>query len=335
MKNMKRILVFGAAFTALALALTGCSAQTSNDGAANDENKTFEVGVVQLVQHPALDAATQGFQEKLTELLEADGYGVNFDVQNASGDSATCATIANGFVSDNKDLIMANATAALQAASAATADIPVLGTSVTDYATALDMTNWSGKTGINVSGTSDLAPLDLQAQMIKELVPDAKTVGILYSSAEANSKYQSDVVVKELTYLGFEVKIYTSADTNDIASVTQSAVDECDVIYIPTDNTIAASVTTVDEIASKAKTPIIAGEAGIASGCGVATLSIDYSDLGARTALMAYEILVNGANPADMDVEFAEATTKQYVAHRAEMLGVKIPEGYEAIKDAE
>ncbi|MER2144053.1 MAG: ABC transporter substrate-binding protein, partial [Eubacteriales bacterium] len=272
---------------------------------------TYTVGVCQLVQHPALDAATQGFQDALTEKA---GESVTFDVQNASGDSNTCSTIVNGFVADNVDLIMANATPALQAAVAATGDIPILGTSVTDYATALDIDDWTGATGINVSGTSDLAPLDEQAAMLNELFPDAKVVGLLYCSAEPNSKYQVDVITGYLTELGYECVEYTFADSNDVASVAQSACDGSDVIYIPTDNTAASCTEAIRNVVEPAQKPVIAGEEGICKGCGVATLSISYYDLGYATGEMAYEVLVNGADVATMNVAFAPNVTKEYNA---------------------
>ena len=226
---------------------------------------------------------------------------------------------------------MANATPALQAAMAATADIPIVATSVTDFATALDISDWTGKTGINVTGTADLAPLDEQAAMVKELVPDAKTVGILYCSAEPNSKYQAETVTDELEKLGFEVKDYTVADTNEISSVTKKACDEVDCIYIPTDNTIASATAAVNEIATPANIPIIAGEEGICKGCGVATLSISYYSIGYKAGEMAYDILVNGKDPADMDIEFATDLTKKYVEDRATALNITVPEDYEAI----
>ena len=289
---------------------------------------TYTVGVCQLVQHPALDAATQGFQDALTEKA---GDSVTFDVQNASGDSNTCSTIVNGFVADNVDLIMANATPALQAAVAATGDIPILGTSVTDYATALDIDDWTGATGINVSGTSDLAPLDEQAAMLNELFPDAKVVGLLYCSAEPNSKYQVDVITGYLTELGYECVEYTFADSNDVASVAQSACDGSDVIYIPTDNTAASCTEAIRNVVEPAQKPVIAGEEGICKGCGVATLSISYYDLGWTTGEMAYEVLVNGADVAAMDVRFAPNVTKEYNAEMCTLLGVQIPEDYTAI----
>ena len=290
---------------------------------------TYTVGVCQLVQHPALDAATQGFQDALTEKA---GESVTFDVQNASGDSNTCSTIVNGFVADNVDLIMANATPALQAAVAATGDIPILGTSVTDYATALDIDDWTGATGINVSGTSDLAPLDEQAAMLNELFPDAKVVGLLYCSAEPNSKYQVDVITGYLTELGYECVEYTFADSSDVASVAQSACDGSDVIYIPTDNTAASCTEAIRNVVEPARKPVIAGEEGICKGCGVATLSISYYDLGYATGEMAYEVLVNGADVATMNVAFAPNVTKEYNAELCDLLGVTVPEDYAAIQ---
>ena len=298
-------------------------------GAALAEGTVYHVGICQLVQHVALDAATQGFQDALTEKL---GDAVIFDVQNASGDSNTCSTIMNTFVSNNVDLIMANATPALQAAVAATGDIPVLGTSVTDYATALDMSDWSGATGINVSGTSDLAPLDQQADMLQELFPEAGKVGILYCSAEPNSKYQADVIRGDLEEKGYECTEYTFADSNDVASVTQNACDGSDVLYIPTDNTAASCTEAIRNVVEPAGKPVIAGEEGICRGCGVATLSISYYDLGYTTGEMAYEVLANGADAAAMEIRFAPNVTKEYNAELCELFGITIPEGYTAIE---
>ena len=289
---------------------------------------TYSVGICQLVQHPALDAATQGFMDALSEKL---GDSVSFDNQNASGDSNTCNTIVNGFIADNVDLIMANATPALQAAVAATGDIPILGTSITDYGTALDIADWTGTTGINVSGTSDLAPLAEQAAMIQELFPDAQTIGLLYCSAEANSKYQIDVINGYLTEMGYTTVEYTFADSNDVASVTQSACDGSDVLYIPTDNTAASCTEAIRNVVEPAGKPVVAGEEGICAGCGVATLSISYYDLGYATGEMAYEILANGEDVSAMEVRFAPNVTKEYNAELADILGITIPEDYVAI----
>jgi len=290
--------------------------------------ETYNIGICQLVQHSALDAATQGFKDALVAKL---GDKVKFDEQNASGDSATCITIVNSFVSADVDLIMANATPALQAAVAATGDIPILGTSVTDYGTALDIDEWTGTTGYNVSGTSDLAPLDGQAAMIKELYPDAKNIGLLYCSAEANSAYQVEVITAYLTEMGYNCANYAFADSNDVSSVAQNACAESDVIYIPTDNTAASCTEAIRNVLEPAGIPAVVGEEGLCSGCGVATLSISYYDLGLATGEMAYEILVNGADVASMEVQFAPNFTKKYNAELCEILGVSIPEGYVAI----
>ena len=290
---------------------------------------TYTVGVSQLVQHVALDAATQGFQDALTEKL---GDAVKFDVQNASGDSNTCSTIVNTFISNGVDLIMANATPALQAAVAATGDIPILGTSVTDYATALDIDDWKGHTGMNVSGTSDLAPLKEQAEMLQELFPEAKKVGLLYCSAEPNSKYQVEVIKGYLEEMGYECTEFTFADSNDVASVTQNAADNSDVLYIPTDNTAASCTEAIRNVLEPAGVPAVVGEEGIAAGCGVAALTISYYDLGYATGEMAYEILVNGADVSTMDVRFAPKVTKKYNAELCEVFGVQVPEDYVAIE---
>ncbi len=319
-KKILAILTAASLVAVLCVALTGCGGKKAK----------YTVGICQLVQHDALDAATKGFKAALKEKL---GDDVEFDEQNASGESANCSTIVNQFVSGNVDLIMANATGALQAAVSATDSIPIVATSVTDYATALQIDDWSGKTGINVTGTSDLAPLDRQAAMIKELVPGAKNVGILYCSGEANSKYQATVIAKHLSAAGLKTKEFTSADSNDLAQVVTAACAEVDVIYIPTDNTMASNTEIVNNIAEPARIPIIAGEAGICKGCGIATLSIDYYSLGFEAGEMAYEILVNGKNPADMEIGFASDLTKKYVASRCTALGITVPADYTEISD--
>ena len=257
-----------------------------------EEQKTYNIGICQLVQHEALDAATQGFEDAVKEGLGEEN--VTFDEQNAQGDSATCSTIINNFVSSNVDLILANATASLQAAAAGTSDIPILGTAVTEYGVALDLTDFDGTVGGNISGTSDLAPLDQQAAMLNELFPDAKTVGLLYCSAEPNSQYQVDTVKAALEDLGYTCEYYAFSDSNDISSVVTNAVADSDVIYVPTDNTAASNTELINNICLPAKVPVIAGEEGICSGCGVATLSISYYDLGKATGEMAVKILKDG-----------------------------------------
>ncbi len=330
-KTFKKLLSVALAST-MVVGLAGCgNSATTNSGSdstADKSGKTYTIGICQLVQHEALDAATDGFKKALKDKL---GDKVKFDEQNAAGDAPTCSTICTSFVTNNYDLILGNATAALQAAVSATDSIPVLGTSVTDYGTALDISDWSGVTGKNVSGTTDLAPLDQQAKCIKELFPDAKNIGIIYCSSEPNSIYQSTTITKYLEEEGYKVKEYTFADSNDVASVTKSACDASDVIYIPTDNTAASCTEAINNVAAPAKTPIFAGEEGIAKGCGVATLSISYYDLGYETGEMAYDILVNGADITKMEVKTAPKFTKEYIADRADDLKVTVPDDYEKL----
>ena len=318
MKKMSKILALALAFIMI-LPLAACGEKQSD---------TYTVGICQLVQHDALDAATKGFMDALTEEL---GDKVTFDNQNASGDSPMCSTIVGQFIANDVDLIMANATPALQAASAATAEIPILGTSITEYGVALEIANFSGTVGGNISGTSDLAPLDEQAAMITEWFPDAKTVGLVYCSAEANSQYQVDVVKAELEKAGLTATLYSFSDSNDLAGVVEGAVAACDVLYVPTDNTVAANTGIIDNICRPAKVPVIAGEEGICKGCGVATLSISYYDLGVTTGKMAAKILTGEADISEMAIEYAPVTRK-YNAEICAELGLTVPDGYAAIE---
>lgn len=300
-------------------ALAGCSAQSDT----NDENKVYKIGVCQLVQHEALDKSTEGFEAAIKEKL---GDKVELDIQNASGDSTNCTTIANKFVSSGYDLIMAVATPALQACATATASsqTPVVATAITNFGTALDIDMGpTDATGINVTGTHDLAPLEKQAEQLTTLFPDAKEIGILYCSAEANSKFQADGMTDILKAQGLNVKSYTFTDSNDIQSVTQKAAKSSDAIYIPTDNTVASNGSIVDEVCQKANTPIISGET---SAClaynGVATYSIDFYEIGYQAGLMAYDILVNGADPSTMNIKAPEKLTAEYIPEMAKKYGV-------------
>ena len=314
-----------AAILTAALTVTSCVSLTSCSG----KKDTYTVGICQLVKHDALDAATQGFKEALVEKLGEDK--VVFDEQNASNDSAMCSTIVNSFVSKKVDLILANATPALQAAYNATQTIPILGTSVTEYGVALGLKDFSGTVGGNVSGTSDLAPLDKQADMICELFPDAKKVGLLFCSAEPNSEYQVKVIEDNLKKKNITCTRYSFSDSNDIASVTTTAASSSDVIYVPTDNTAASCASTIGNIVRSAKVPVIAGERGLCEGCGVATLSISYRDLGYKTGEMAAKILTGEAKISDMPIEYADAA-KLYNPEICKELGITPPEGYEPLK---
>lgn len=330
---MKKKLLSTLMATAMVLGLVGCgnasSTQTASGSTSSTEagtdGKVYHIGVCQLVEHEALDAATQGFQDALKDKLGENN--VVFDVQNAQGEETNCATICTGFVSDNVDLILANATASLQAASAATNSIPIVGTSITDYATALNADDWNGTSGTNITGTSDLAPLDQQEAMIKELVPDVTQVGIVYCSAEANSVFQANQIEAALEKDGIAYKEYSAADSNEIQSVVTKAVSECDCLYVPTDNTMAANVDIIKNVTVPAGIPVIAGEEGICQGA-LATLSISYYDIGQAAGEMAYEILVNSKDPGTMEIEYASATTKEYNADVADALGITIPDDY-------
>ena len=327
---MKKFLALTSAAVLALSALAGCGSNpaSTNPGGSNDG--TYVVGICQLVQHEALDAATQGFKDALKEEL---GDKVTFKEQNAQGDSNTCATIVNGFVSDKVDLILANATPALQAAAAGTNEIPILGTSVTEYGVALGIEGFTGTVVNNISGTSDLAPLDGQADMIKELFPNIKKVGLLYCSAEANSQYQVDVVKECLEKMGYTCTLYSFSDSNDLSSVATKAASESELIYVPTDNTVADNAEIVNNICLPAGVPVIAGEEGICRKCGVATLSISYYDLGVGTGKMAARILKGEAKISEMPIEYAPQFTKKYNASICEQLGITIPEGYEAIAE--
>ena len=291
--------------------------------------ESYSVGICQLVQHPALDAATQGFKDALTAKL---GDAVTFSEQNASGDSATCAVICNQFVSDEVDLIMANATPALLAAQAATNQIPILGTSVTDYCSALDFDaeEWTGATGTNISGTSDGVPAEEYALLLNELFPDAKNVGILYCSGEPNSKFQADEIRPFLEEMGYAVADFTFADSNDVAAVTNNACDDCDVIYIPTDNTAASNAELINSAVLDKKVPVVAGEENLCAGCGCVTLSISYYDLGVVTGQMAAKILTGEAEVGEMQIEYAPCA-KKFNDVNCGILGIEVPEDFEAI----
>ena len=304
-------------------------AETEQTETQEPAAETYKVGICQLVQHEALDAATQGFIDALNEKLPGQ---VEIDNQNASNDIPMCSTIVNQFISADVDLIMCNATPALQAAAAATTTIPILGTSVTEYGVALGISDFDGTVGGNISGTSDLAPLDQQAAMIQELFPDAKTVGLIYCSAEANSQYQVDVVKAELEKLGYTATLYSFSDSNDLAAVTESAVAASDVIYVPTDTTVAANTGIIDNICRPAKVPVVAGEEGIVKGCGVATLSISYYDIGYKTGEMAAQVLTGEADISTMPIEYAPQFTKKYNAEICADLGLEIPSDYVAVE---
>ena len=305
---------------ALTLALSGCGAKSAEDG-------VYTIGICQLAQHEALDLATQGFMDALEEALPGQ---VEFDNQNASNELAACSGIVNQFVAEEVDLILANATPALQVASAATVEIPILSTSITEYGAAMGLEDFDGVVGGNVSGTSDLAPLDEQAEMILEWFPEVKEVALLYCSSEANSLYQVEGMKTELEALGVNAAYYPFTDSNDLSAVTEGAASNCDVIYVPTDNTIASNAAIIDNVCSVAGVPVLGGDSGICMSCGVAALSISYYDLGAATGKMAARILTGEADISQIPVEYAQAE-KVYNPAACERLGLTAPQGYTAL----
>ncbi len=341
MKKLSRLAALGLS-GALALGLAACGGTGTSETPSGGESPAsggespaagtvYSVGICQLAPHDALDAATQGFKDALVEAFGEDG--VTFDEQNAGGEYNNCATIVDGFVAQNVDLILANATYSLQAAASATADIPILGTAITNYGVALDLDSTEdGVLGGNISGTSDLAPLDQQAAMIQELFPDAQNVGLVYCSGEPNSVFQVDAVQGYLEEMGYTCTQYAFTDVNDLSSVVQTACDNSDVLYIPTDNTAANNTETIANVVIPAGVPVVCGESGICSGCGVATLSIDYYELGQITGEMAARILTGEEAVSEMAIEYDTTLDKLYNAANCEALGITVPDDYQPLE---
>ncbi len=322
---------------ALALSVCACLAFAScgkdkNTIKINPDKEKYVVGICQLAPHDALDAATEGFKTALTEALAREGRTVEFKYQNAQGDANTCTTIVNSFISEDVDLIMANATAALQAAANATLTIPILGTSITEYGVALDIDNFNGTVGGNISGTSDLAPLEAQAQMMIDTLglQSGNKVGLLYCSAEPNSQYQVNAVEAYLSAKGISSTHYKFNDSNDLQSITASAAESCDAIYVPTDNTAASNTSIIDNVCADKKIPVFAGEASTCKGCGYATLSISYENIGKKTGEMAAKILLGQADISTMAIDYDASPVKQYNEAACVNLGIDI----EALKAA-
>lgn len=321
-KAVKRALAVMLVVTLVSALFAGCSGKTG---------AKYKIGICQFVQHDALDKATEGFKKGVIDVLGEDK--VVFEEQDAAGDSATCSTICNGFVSSGVDLIMANATASLQAAAAATATIPIVSTAVTDFATALDISDWNGTTGRNITGTSDLSPISEQADMIKEVFPNVKQVGILYCSAEPNSVFQVKLMEEALDKLGIAYKTYSAADTNEVNAVVTTACDENDVLYVPTDNTLASCAETVKSVSLAAGVPIVVGEEENCKNTGQVTLSINYFDIGYEAGKMAADILENGKDPATMEIKNSTDLVKKYVPSACKALGITPPADYVAIEE--
>ncbi len=331
---MKRAVAFLLAGI-MAISATACSstgtttASSQSSGSASAasaaEQKKFKIGVVQLVEHPALDAAYKGFVDGLKEAGYVDGQNIALDYQNAQGEQANCQTIATKLVNDKSDLILAIATPAAQAVANATKDIPILVTAVTDPADA-KLVKSNTAPGGNVSGTSDLTPVDDQIKLIKQLLPDAKKIGLLYCSSESNSKFQIEIAKKSAAALGLETVEATVSNSNEIQQVTQSLVGKVQAIYAPTDNMIAAGMTTVSMVTQQAKIPVVVGESGMVDKGGIATYGINYYDLGLITAKQAVKILKDGAKPADMPIEYSKDNALTLNKDVAAKIGITIPQ---------
>ena len=336
MKKIITLILMAALMLSACLGVTSC---TDNGSTADKDH--YVVGICQLAPHEALDAATEGFKTALTEALKAEGKTVEFKYQNAQGDSNTCTTIVNSFVAEGVDLIMANATAALQAAANATLDIPILGTSITEYGVALELDDFNGTVGGNISGTSDLAPLETQAQMMIDTLglKSGDKVGLLFCSSEPNSQYQVDVVSDYLSGKGIECAEYKFTDSNDLQSITANAADSCDAIYVPTDNTAASNTSIINNVCEAKKIPVFTGEENTCKGCGYATLSISYENIGKKTGEMAAKILLGQADIDTMAIEYDASPVKKYNETACKNLGIDIEalkaEGYVVIPGTE
>lgn len=322
----RRRLATGFASVALAVAgglgLAGCGSGSASQGSAEKkEGAGYKVGILQLTEHPALDAANKGF----VAALEDDGIAVSIDQRNAQNDQSTCQTIASKFVNDGCDLVLAIGTPAAQAMAGATADIPILGTAITDFA-ASGLVEDNDAPGGNVTGTSDMNPVAEQIDLLQRLLPEVKKVGLLYCTAEPNSKIQIDLASAELQKLGIEGVQYTASSSNEVQQVVESMVGKVDAIYTPTDNTIASAMTTIAMIANEAKIPTVCGEVAHVEAGGLASISINYEELGYRAGQMAVQILSEGADPAEMPVQQMGASECDLVYNKktADALGVDV-----------
>ena len=325
---MKRTIAFLLAGV-IALSTTACasgsSTSTASQAASGADQKKFKIGIVQLVEHPALDAAYKGFVDGLAKAGYVDGKNITLEYENAQGEQANCQTIASKLVNDKSDLILAIATPAAQAVANTTKDIPILVTAVTDPADAKLVASNTAPGG-NVSGTSDLTPVDEQMKLLKQILPNAKKVAMLYCSSEANSKFQVEIAKKSAAALGLETVDATVSNSNEIQQVTQSLVGKVDAIYAPTDNMIAAGMATVSMVAQPAKLPIIVGESGMVKNGGLATYGINYYNLGLLTAQQAVKILKDGAKPATMPIEYSKNCDLTLNKEAAAKIGITFPQ---------
>ena len=341
---MKKTIAILLSILMLLAAATGCAktapaaeateapteaAATAAPTAAPEEATTYNIGIVQIIEHAALDAAREGFIQALADNGLVEGENVTYDVQNAQGDQSTLSTIGDRFVSANVDMILAIATPSAQTMASKTTTIPILGTAVTDYEVA-KLVNSNEVPGGNVSGTSDMNPIADQIALIFELYPDAATIGCIYNSGEDNSVLQAGIAKAAIEAAGKSYVEVTVTSTNDVQQAMQSLVTQCDAIYIPTDNTVASAMPIVSEVANTAMIPVICGESNMVAAGGLATLGINYYDLGYQTGLMALKVLLEGADVSTMPIEFATGFDAAFNAETAAAIGLTIPEKYQS-----
>jgi putative tryptophan/tyrosine transport system substrate-binding protein len=313
---LKKTAIFILAIT-LILVMSGCAGQGGSD--------TKSIGIIQYVEHVALDSAREGFIDALEDNGYVDGENITIDVQNAQADQSNLSTISDRFVSNKVDLVLAIATPAAQSIAGKTTDIPILGTAITDYEAAKLVASNEAPGG-NVSGTTDMNPIKEQIDLLVKLVPDAKTVGVIYTSSEDNSIVQAAIAKEAIEALGLTYTEVTVTNSNEVQQATQNIVEKCDAIYLPTDNVLASSMPIVHGVTIESGTPVICGESGMVEGGGFATLGINYYDLGYKTGLMAIPVLEGEAEPATMPIESADGFDFAINGAVANELGIEIPE---------
>ena len=322
MKSISRRSFVAAGASAVALGLAACgNSGSSATTAASDGEKSYKIGVLQLTQHAALDAANEGF----VAALDASGINYTIDQQNANNDQSACSTIASKLVGDNDDLIYVIATPAAQAVAAATTEIPIVGCAITDYA-ASGLVADNEKPGGNLTGTSDMNPVDDQIAMLQKVLPETKHVGMLYCTAESNSLLQIEMAEAACDKAGLTHERFTVSSSNEVQSVVESMIGKVDAGYSPTDNTIAAAAAQVGQICKEGKLPFVTGEENMCMGMGICTLSIDYAELGKMAGEMAVKILTEGADPADMAIETESGDQLKVIKNEemAEALGIDL-----------
>ena len=312
--------------------LAGCGGGNSSSSAgdssaaAEADADALQIGIIQTTAHTALDRAREGFEDGLEEAGYTIGKDVVIDYQNAQGDQSNLNTITSQFASDKKDLVCAIATQAAVQMKSASSDIPIVGTAITDYES-VGLVDSNDAPGGNVTGTSDMNPIEDQVAMMQKMMPDLKSVGVMYCSAEENSRIQIELFKEQCEAAGISVKEMTVSNVNEIQQAATSLIGEdIQAIYVPTDNTLASAMPTLTGVTNESKIPVFTGEVGMLSGGGLATVSVDYYELGKQTGAMAAKILKGEAQPADMPIEMAQTTTTEINQEEVDLLGITVPD---------